>query len=296
MSSSYTYLNSAFTNAISLGVPINQLRLTKEIQSSNITRLLQFIDQNASSVIITFSGALTVPEITTLSGSIIPNHPNNSIPAPSNFTITPTVNNDESSGFYSGYKWVDSTSGSIYVCADGYKSQAQWKKTPSVLNDLTNVKADNTRSNLLTLSGNLWVSKPITSSFPLSGAMYFCSGNTAASVGPFVGACMSGLASNYSQAIQLCPSAVPLGSTLTLYLSVGTTGSLSANVSVYLNVNGINSSLSTTFASGTALPSTRVISSNTIALESQDRICLNSSVNTNTSNINVLAGALVISS
>ena len=157
MASSYTYALSAFTNATALNIPVDPQRLTKELATSSITTALFYLNINAANVVFTFVSALTAPQITTLNG-IVAAHPNNSVNPPTTFTTNPTVNDDESKGYFAGDLWINYSTKTTFRCINGYKGQAEWVRQIKLMDELSDVVITGaTASNILQYNGSNWV-------------------------------------------------------------------------------------------------------------------------------------------
>ena len=166
MASSYTYALSAFTNATALNIPVDPQRLTKELATSSITTALFYLNINAANVVFTFVSALTAPQITTLNG-IVAAHPNNSVAPPTTYTTDPTVNDEESKGYFAGDTWINYSTKTEWNCVNGYENNAEWLKKVKALGDFYDVGISGlTAGEILPYKNTFWVnSTPLTSYF-----------------------------------------------------------------------------------------------------------------------------------
>ena len=153
----YTYTLSQFTNVATLNTSVNPQRLANEIQS-NVSLVLKFlyISQVNINVIFTFSSALTAGEILLLN-AIVAAHPNNSVKPPSTFSTNPTVNDDESNGYFAGDLWINYSTKDVWRCVNGYKGAAEWLKVVKSIGDFSDVSISSPATgNLLPFGGTNW--------------------------------------------------------------------------------------------------------------------------------------------
>jgi len=269
MATSYTYNLSAFINVISLGISINQQRLAKEIQSNvGITKTLKSITTSGSFVIITFTSSLTSAEILILgtpptgtpnSGSIVRVHPNNSTYPPITNNVIPTVSNDESIDYYANSIWINNTIDStrapvtnkrVWHCVNGYKSAAEWIRCNQLLGELQNVNTTGGSSgNILSLSGNVWVPKNISSLIPAIGSIFFSAGNNSiAPGGRYYG---QGSTSTSVDVALLSSFNVATSNTLLLYGTAGSIGQAINSGTLVLYVGTVATNLVINIPAGT---------------------------------------------
>jgi hypothetical protein len=288
----FSYPYSSFTNAVSLGIPVNQQRLAKEIINSSITRTLSFIKFSGTITIITFSGTLTIPQRSTLSGSIIPSHPNNNISPPSTILTSPNNNFSENNDYFAGDALINSQIQRIFYSLNGITNNSQWQKCNQTLQDLSNTNLINPlNNNILSLSGNVWTSKTLLSLIPISNSMFFSIGNP--NNGRFIGQSIS--TAQYQQSCQLTSFSLPLTGTIFMYASIGTTNN-TPTITLTLNRNGVNTSLSTTFTTGGGAGiKNRLVSATGISINLADRLAINSSIPTNTNNLDYIGVSLFFS-
>ena len=130
MPTTYTYLNSAFTQ--NLGIYHSRLR--REITTSAISSAnLLSIDRNSSTVYITFNTTLSNGDITTLN-TIVANHPNNSVLSPIVKNTNPSSSSDETKGYSVGDEWINYSNKTIWKCINSFKNVAEWIEIGTITN------------------------------------------------------------------------------------------------------------------------------------------------------------------
>lgn len=108
--------------------PLNKIyndRLVNEVYGSDISVILNDILIVESVVTLTFSSELTEGDITTLN-AIVAAHPNSTIKESNTNSVDPGVSNDIDNGFQPGNIYVNSASGTVFVCIASDPGVAKW--------------------------------------------------------------------------------------------------------------------------------------------------------------------------